>query len=156
MGKWKQFIQAHEVLLPSIVSGEEARHYYDSSGWQSFIILTEDINSGRVSELETSVVELVDTGNMLTSVDIHKGELQAITILRQEKKENLLFCTGDRGAIIACCLLGLETRCISLEKALKICGLTAKVEMQSSEEYMKKWKRIGFKRKAMDKGWSQI
>jgi hypothetical protein len=155
IGKWEQFLKANHVFLPSIIAVDEAQFYYDSSGWKDYLIFTKDIENESLTVLEASAIELIDTKNVLKTVEIHDGESEAITILRQEERKDLFFCTGDRGAIIACCLLGLEDRCISLETALKKSGLSATTKKNFTEEFMNKWKKIGWQRKIQSQKRSQ-
>ena len=154
IGKWKEFLQANSIFIPSIVS-DEAQHYNDAGGWRHFIDFSEDQKNNNFNILEANAIELIDTGNLLHSVDIHKGELEAIALLRRSEQSNVFFCTGDHQAIIACCLLKMEDQCISLEKALNTCGLTSRTKKHYTESVMKQRKKEGIQIRTTHTDWSQ-
>jgi hypothetical protein len=78
---------------------------------------------------------------------VHEGELEALTVLRLWQGSRPRFCTADRLATVALCLLGLADAAISLEALLRDIGLSRDVGRRwFSEAAMQSWLDEGRRR----------
>jgi hypothetical protein len=145
MGKWRQFLNANRVFIPTIVADESA--YYEAKGEKIPIDLAKNVEDGQLSLIETGNIEEIDVRNRLESVfplgNLHSGELQAIAILLRENREEMHFCTADQLAIHVCSLLGLGDCCISLESVLTSCRMKIGLKRNFSKKVMREWKGKG-------------
>ena len=66
---------------------------------------------------------------------LDSGEIESLSIL--PKRNDLIFCTFDKAAIMALVLLRIAHRGISLERVLLECGLNRHLERKHSEKKFK-------------------
>lgn len=150
IGKWDQFIKQNHVFIPTIIE-QEAQYFYDKAEDRHYIIFGDSVKEGLVKIVDMDVSELVVTRDkiraILRDMEIDEGELQAISFLLQEDWKGTLFCTADRLAIVACCVLGIENICVSLETALEKSGMKTPVRHEYTEAFMNEWKKRGWIKK---------
>jgi hypothetical protein len=142
IGLWGAFINRFDISVSSTVVNE-VTHYHDKNGVQVPINLRDEeitILSLSAEKSYGTVYSIIDRNS---GPDLHMGEIESISLLMEEENEKLVLCTGDGGAIIALCLLGLKERTISLEEALKQGGMKRKVKPHFTIKRMRDWKNRG-------------
>ncbi|MCK4395909.1 hypothetical protein KAW96_04855 [candidate division WOR-3 bacterium] len=142
IGLWKAFIKRFEVFVSAAVANE-VRFYPINFGKHIPI----NLRNEKVKILEMNVQKannaIYSTIDKFTGPDIQIGEIESIALMKEKRFENLIFCTGDRAAIIASCLLGLKERIISLEETMIQGGMKKKIKKHFTKDAMKKWKKKG-------------
>ena len=139
-----KLIRNHKVFAGSTVIGE-VKSFKRSNERQSIDLRQNYIENGLISEHSASAEEIKKILDKLpkSSRDaIHAGELESLAILVRE--DNLNFCSCDATAIRTLPLLGLSDRGISVEKLLKLSGLTqSSLKERHTEKYFKNNLAIG-------------
>ena len=126
LGVWEALTERAEVIVPAIVADKEAHFWDDGEGVGRVIDLRADAAAGR---LRIAAVDATEVAEMLSRFDpimrerIDAGEAEAITLLCQATDDPPEFCTADRAAVRAACLLGHSSRIVSLEGVLRRVGL---------------------------------
>ena len=119
-----KLIKNHKVFAGSTVIGE-VKSFKRSNERQSIDLRQKYVENGLIKELSASAEEIKKVLSKLPKNNrdtIHTGELESLAILVRE--HNLIFCSCDATAIRTLPILGLSDRGISVEKLLKISGLT--------------------------------
>ncbi len=143
LGIWEWAVRRAELVIPSIVVEQEAEFWDSEDGERKPIRLEPLIKQGKIRKAEADNEQMRDTAalfdpSLVDSVD--PGELEALSILRSwEGSERPSFCTGDRLATIALCLLGFSSLAVSLEELLQRVGLTARPRPQFCQDKMRRW-----------------
>ncbi len=139
-----KLIRNHKVFAGSTVIGE-VKSFKRSNERQSIDLRQNYIENGFIKELSASAEEIKKVLSKLPKNNrdaIHAGELESLAILVRE--DNLNFCSCDATAIRTLPLLGLSDRGISVEKLLKLSGLTqSSLKERHTEKYFKNNLAIG-------------
>ncbi len=150
LGIWERVVGRAELVIPSIVVEREAEFWDSEDGERKPIRLEPLIASGVIRKVEVDAAQVLETAALYDASiadSIHAGELEALTILRcWEGAERPSFCTGDRLATIALCLLGFSSLAVSLEELLERVGLTARPRPQFCRDKMRRWVEEGVQR----------
>ena len=133
-----KLIKNHKVFAGSTVIGE-VKSFKRSNERQSVDLRQKYIENGLIKELSASAEEIKKVLSKLPKNNrdaIHTGELESLAILVRE--DNLNFCSCDAAAIKTLPFLGLSDRGISVEKLLKLSGITpSSLKDRHTEEYFK-------------------
>ncbi|MCD4748431.1 MAG: hypothetical protein K8R59_03565 [Thermoanaerobaculales bacterium] len=147
LGVWDQMVERAELVIPSVVAGREVEFWDSGEGVGKPIDLSRFIESGAVEVMEADAQLLQDTLGLFdpTLVEsVHLGELEALALLKTWQGENPpSFCTGDRLATVALCLLGFSELAVSLEAFLDQVGLSRKLRRQFRRDAMNRWVEEG-------------
>jgi hypothetical protein len=142
-GLWAKVVDACDLVLPAVVVEHEALHWESGAGVGRPIDVSADIESGRVTVLEgraegeTAVLERLDD---LVRQRLHAGELEAIGLLATWPDEEIPeFCTADKMAVVALCLLGMASVPVSLEQLLSRVGFSPGLHVRFSTRKMSEW-----------------
>ena len=150
LGIWEAVVDRTLLIVPSIVAREEALFWDSGEGIGRAINLVPLIESGTIEEIAADIDQLTATKALFdpSLVDsIHAGELEALSILRTWPDDDRpAFCTGDRLATIALCLLGFSTLAVSLEELLDRIGLGRELGRPFQRDMMKAWIEEGTQR----------
>lgn len=143
LGAWEALLERAEVIVPAIVADREAHFWDDGEGVGRAINLRADAAAGR---LRIAAVDATDVADMLSRFDpvmrerIDAGEAEAITLLCRATDDPPAFCTADRAAVRAACLLGHSSRIVSLEAVLHRVGLDPSVlHPKYTEKRVREW-----------------
>jgi|GEM_PF-1598921 len=146
IGLWKAFMDRFDVFVSSTVANEVC-FYRNSIGNQISIDLKGEYKSGKIKILDIDAEKaynvVYSTINRDTGPELHMGEIESIALMMEKDYSNLILCTGDGGAIIAACLLGIKERIISLEEGMTRGGMKKNIKKQFTKRWMKKWKKQG-------------
>ena len=148
LGLFDKLAKSHDVFAASTVIGEV--NSFKRSGERQYIDLRQQyVENDLIKERSASAEEIKKVLNKLPEIDrdtIHFGELESLAILVRE--DNLIFCSCDATAIRTLPILGLTDRGISVEKLLKVSGLTQSSRKERhTEKYFKNNLAIGQKEK---------
>ena len=139
----KLIINNNKVFVGSIVIGE-VKSFKRSNERQSIDLRQKYIEKGLIKEHSASAEEIKKVLSKLPKNNrdtIHAGELESLAILVRE--HNLIFCSCDATAIRTLPILGLSDRGISVEKLLKVSGLTqSSLKERHTEEYFKNKNKV--------------
>lgn len=80
------------------------------------------------------------------------GELEAIAYLLQTEDADLRFVSGDGPAIQAVVMLDPDSRVMSLEEALDLCGRSKPVARQHRREFVQRHSEEGAVRRIQRRG----
>lgn len=149
---WDKFISVNKVHLPSSIIRDrrginepgEAHCAFPKKGERVDYDLRSDVARGKIIEVYCDPFEIKRVQDKLDSLNgpnIQIGELEAIAYLVKEEKPDIKFCTADIPAIKSLWFLKIEKHVISLETALKKCGLYRELKDQFSEKRFKSWMR---------------
>ncbi|TKJ33376.1 hypothetical protein CEE39_03915 [bacterium (candidate division B38) B3_B38] len=125
--------------MTSTVRRIEAK-FYKKKGESNYFDLNKDLRENKIIEICPSVEDvkiIQDKFDPRSAPILHIGELEAITFLMRQEISDIKFCSGDFGAIRAMVILDIGELAISLEEALKQCGLLREVEPKFSEAIFK-------------------
>jgi hypothetical protein len=147
---WDKFISVNKVHVPSSIVRDrrginepgEAHCAFLEKGERIDYDLRSDVAKGKIIEVHCDPFEIKivqDKLDSLNGFNIQIGELEAIAYLVKGEKPDIKFCTADEAAIKNLVLLGMKNKAISLEKALKQCGLGREFKDHFSEKCLKKW-----------------
>lgn len=148
---WNEVLQRAIVVLGSIVADQESRFWQADDRTMWGIDLQPDLQAGRLKILGAEAADLAAVAQVFDPTmaeSIHAGELEAITLLRvwdAAEDPPPLFCTGDRKAVEATCLLGLGHLTVSLEEVLHQLGVPCPPGLKSwfRKLTMEAWVREG-------------
>ncbi len=139
-----KLIKNHTVFAGSTVIGE-VKSFKRSNVSQSIDLRQKYIENGLIRELSASIEEIKKVLSKLPKNNrdaIHPGELESLAILIRE--HDLIFCSCDATAIRTLPTLSLTDRGISVEKLLKLSGLTqSSLKERHTEKYFKNNLAIG-------------
>jgi len=126
LGLWHGLLERAHVIVPAVVADKEVEFWDDGGGVGRPIDLRRDEAAGH---LQICCADAANIANVLDRFDpvmrerIDAGEAEAIALLHCWDGEPPEFCTADRAAVRAACLLGLADRIVSLEALLRRVGL---------------------------------
>jgi len=142
IGLWKAFKKRFEVFVSGAV-GNEVQFYLDKFG--KHIPINLRMEKIKIFEMDAQKANnaIYSTIDKFSGPDLHIGEIESIALLMEKENKNLTLCTGDGGAIIAVCLLGIKERIISLEETMTQGGMKKKIKRHFTKQCMKQWKKRG-------------
>jgi hypothetical protein len=149
---WDKFFSVNKVHVPSSIIRDrrginepgEAHCAFLEKGERIDYDLRSDVAEGKIIEVHCDPFEIKRVQDKLDSLNgpnIQMGELESITYLVKGEKADIKFCTADKSAIKSLWFLKIEKYAISLETALKKCGLYRELKDQFSEKRFKSWMR---------------
>lgn len=139
-GGWDALCKAYEIIVPSIII-DEAHFYTDADGCRHPIDLQPLVDAGTIQGYEAPLAEFKNTRALLhpeLRERVHDGEQEALTYLRTHSIEGVAFVVGDGGAVEAAVALDVAECALSLESALRMCGLTKRLPEQHTEAFVKR------------------
>ncbi len=150
LGVWDQVVERSELVIPSVVAGREVEFWDSGEGVGKPIDLGRFIESGAVEVMEADAQLLQETLSLFDPAlvdSVHLGELEALALLKTWQGDIMpSFCTGDRLATVALCLLGFSQLAISLEAFLNQVGLSRKLPRHFRCGAMNSWVEEGRRR----------
>lgn len=150
LGVWDQVVDRAELAIPSVVVGREVEFWDSGEGVGKPIDLGRFIESGAVEVMEADAQLLQETLSLFDPAlvdSVHLGELEALSLLKTWQGDIMpSFCTGDRLATVALCLLGFSQLAISLGAFLNQVGLSRKVPRHFGRSVMTSWVEEGRRR----------
>jgi len=138
LGFWDSLITKNKIYIASTVLRNEVFYYINSKKQQKDIHLLGLARRKRIIEVSATVSQqqsLMSKFDLAFAPKLHSGEIESLSIL--QRRNDLIFCTFDKAAIMALVLLGIAHRGISLERALFECGLNRHLERKHSEKKFK-------------------
>lgn len=155
LGLWDAVVDRTELIPPGIVARQEAHFWLAAEGRRS-IDLVAEASGDRIRIVDVDVSDLATTRAIFDSSitdSVHEGELEALTVLRLCAGPMPRFCTADRLATIALCLLGFADAAISLQALLGEIGLARDVGPRwYTEVAMQSWLNEGRRRSITREG----
>ena len=140
---WKAFAKRFNVFFSGTVANKEVVFYPDSKGNRIPI----NLKSEKITILEMDAVKayngVYSVIDKSTGPGLEMGEIESLALLTEKENSHLSFCSGDKGAIKAACLLGIKDRIISLEEALIKGGMKRNIKRHFTKKHMKEWKKKG-------------
>lgn len=155
LGLWDSVVERAELVVPGIIARREA-HFWTAPDGPRRIDLASGESRDAIRIIDVNAAHLVETqalfdASIRDSVD--PGELEALTLLRTWDGPRPRFCTADRLATIALCLLGFADAAFSLEKLLELVGLgRPHSPHRYSEAAMQEWLKVGRARRITGAG----
>ncbi len=153
---WQAVAERAELIVPAYVAGQETQYWKREDGSRPVIELGSDAAAGSITLADCDAAELLTTMNLFDTAiqqSIDAGELHALVLLRRwTDEESPRFCTGDRMATVALCLMGFARRAVALEMLLGELGLNHAVRAQFSSARMELWLRDGQLRRLQSMG----
>jgi len=140
LGVWDKLQQRTEIFVPTIVVQEEALFFLEGEIPQP-IQLKRLIAEGRVKEIAATSDEMGAVQAIFDTVFIqglHDGELEALSLIRANRLEGVLFCTSDAIAISALAMIGHFESGISMESLLRKTGLQQPLKKQFTEKFFQR------------------
>ena len=156
---WDAIVDAHEVVVPSIVVRVEGEFYVDQRGERIEIDLADDIARGRIREVSMSVSGIEAVKKKFTPDfrdRLHDGELEGLAYLLANPGDDIRFVTGDGPAIEAVAMLDEDARVLSLAEALDLCGRSKSLPHQFRREFVKRHLNEGMIRRIQGRGLSDV
>jgi len=139
---WKAFKKRFQVFISAAVANEVS-FYIDDLGKHIPINLRNEKIEILEMDAQRANNAIYSTIDKSSGPDLHIGEIESIALLMEKENKNLMLCTGDGGAIIAVCLLGIKERIVSLEEAMTQGGMKKEIKRQFTKQRMKEWKKMG-------------
>lgn len=146
LGYWKSILTHYQIHVPSTVF-QEVKFYLDKdTNAKCGIDLQKYVDSGQIIEVGSSVEEqafiLKKLEKPQLSEDLGPGELECITILHEEKIEEIILGIKDGLAIKALSFLDLDEKAICLEEILLNCGILRKKQKVRNEYSLDRFRRL--------------
>lgn len=148
-GFWDAVISHYEVYVVSTVIKTEVIHYYPNGDYRNEkkipVDLSDYVAKSKISEVEATVQEQSDILLRLNPVGLDgldPGELECIAVMANDKVLDAKFCVKDTLAIKALVFLGIREKSMSLEEALRGCGVLRKSDKIPFEFSKKKFEDI--------------
>lgn len=155
---WTPLCNAFEIAVPSIIVRDEAHLYFQKESDQGFpISLPQQVEEGTIKEWEANGAEIA---GLLANFDslfqqiIDSGEAEALACLIARPDEDLGFCTADGPAIKALAMIGMASRGLSFEAALKVSGLSRRLPPHFTDVFFQKHLGIGKQNRITGEGLS--
>jgi len=147
-GFWDAVISHYKVYVVSTVI-REVIHYYPNGDYRNEkkipVDLSDYVVKGKIIEVEATVQEQSDILSRLNPVGLdglNPGELECIAVMVNDKVLDAKFCVKDALAIKALVFLDLREKSMSLEEALRDCGVLRKSDKIHFEFSKKKFDDI--------------
>lgn len=143
---WPEVTARAEIVLPGKVLDDEVVFWDAGDGVGHPIHLQDSLDAGRIA---VARAEPTDLASVAASFDptvrerVDAGELEAITVLVRSATPAPEFCTADRMAAVALCLLGRSGLLVSLQRLLERIGLGRQLQWRFSEQAMTQWREEG-------------
>lgn len=118
---FEKICRSYEVCITKTVSNEAK--YYKKGGQKYPIQLHPEIEI--IEDIKIKSLMEVEKHAKGVTLQIDPGEAESIAFLI-EAEEEIKFCTCDRAAITLISYMDLDSKCISLESALKTVGFKFK------------------------------
>jgi len=155
LGLWDSVVERAELVVPGIIARREA-HFWTAPDGPRRIDLDSAKNHDAIRIIDVNAAHLVATQTLFDASirdSVDPGELEALTILRTWDGPRPRFCTADRLATLALCLLGLAETAVSLEKLLEHVGLGRTIGPKwYRESAMQDWLKEGRARRITGAG----
>lgn len=155
LGLWDGVVERAELVLPGTVARQEAHFFTDAEGRKTIDLLAQS-STGAVQVKDADAVDLERTADLFDASireSVDPGELEALTLIRLWDSPRPRFCTADRLATIALCLLGFADSAVSLERLLEDVGLGNPVGLRRySEAELQRWLKEGRLRRMTGQG----
>lgn len=151
-GGWVAVCDAYDVIVPATVIHAEAEFYLDREGNRVWIDLRQELAAGRIREYAATESEMAATVAILhpdLRSRIDPGEREALTYLRTQPVDDLVFVTADGLAIEAAVALDHGERVWPLATVLDRIGHRKPLEYEHTEEYVARKRRDGGQRIAL-------
>jgi hypothetical protein len=152
---WNDVIDRADLVVPGLIAREEV-HFYTSPEGKKRIDLGDQAAQNLIRVIDVDLVELAETQALFDASirdSVHPGEMEALTVLRLWEGAVPGFCTADRLATIALCLLGFAETALSLEELLEHVGLGRTVGPKwYGERAMQDWLKEGRARRITREG----
>lgn len=151
-GGWAAICATYEVIVPAIVIHAEAEFYIDHDGNRVWIDLQRELAEGRIREYAATQSEMAATVAALhpdLRSRIDPGEREALTYLRTQRVDDLVFVTADGLAIEAAVALDHGERVWPLATVLDRIGHRKTLDYEHTEEYVARKRRDGGQRIAL-------
>lgn len=155
LGLWQAVTERAELVLPGKVLDSEVVFWDAGDGVGHTIYLGEDAAAGRITVERAEpaqIVELLNRFDPTVRERVDQGELEAITLLLRWDHPRPEFCTADRMAVVALCLLGESSLLVSLENLLQRVGLGRLLQWRFSDKAMTQWRGEGQARRLSGEG----
>lgn len=152
---WEPLLAAYHVLVPSTIVRVEAIFFVDREGRRIAIDLPAQVEAGRIEEVEVSAADVAAMKRRFTPEfreRLDEGELEAIAYLVSREEDDLRFVTADGPAIQATVMVDPDSRVISLEAVLELCGFARPLPLRFSREFVKKHSEEGAVRRIQRRG----
>jgi hypothetical protein len=120
LGAWDALKEAFSIAVPATIVREAP--YFTSSEGRQGINLQREIDAGEITCIDATADEIQATFENFAPVfmqGIDDGEKEGIAIIRFEKSEDCVFCTGDTNAV-AIGMLAIDNRSVSFESVLQV------------------------------------
>ncbi len=125
LGVWDKFIAVNSVFVAQTVV-DEAHFHTDADGRILPINLTHLAEQGKIQLVDVGMTDLIgvhEEAKKMRAPLIHDGERDTLAAVLSEQTPELTACLIDEEAITCAVLIGLKESCISVESALRNCGL---------------------------------
>ncbi|MCK4460326.1 MAG: hypothetical protein KAW46_00895 [candidate division Zixibacteria bacterium] len=147
LGIWDAFITHYSVHVPKYIVDQEANYFTacsvefskdknDALRSTKKINLVEDIDASKISQIDLNAsdkIPLLKEANNMGAMDgLDRGEEEVLAAVFPSDSE-FIACLIDRAAIRCAVLVGLKDKCISVDTALKNCGLGRSLPVALSE-----------------------
>ena len=117
LGLFKKITKTYDVYVTITVLGEAA--YFKRGGEKHRIDISDSVTI--ISDVDLDSLKVVQGEAKEARLGIDPGELESIAYLSKAEEE-VTFCTCDKAAIKLISYMELETKSISVEKAVKGAG----------------------------------
>jgi len=141
LGVWDSLVKRVDVIVPSIVAHDEALFYSRKEGAiPEAINLPKLISKGKVQVATATQLEMASMHAYFDRAfiqGIDAGELEALTLVKEDKVQDAFFCTGDAAGIKALAMIGHSESGISMERLLLQLGLKKPLDKQFTDKFFK-------------------
>jgi len=117
LGLFERIIKTYDVFVTRTVLGEA--QYFKKEGRREGVNISDRVTV--IDDVELDSLEKVQNEAKEARLGIDPGELESIAYLSTAEEE-VMFCTCDKAAIKLISYMVLETKSISLEKAVRGAG----------------------------------
>lgn len=137
---WTSLLESYELVVPATVVRREARFYREKGSERRVEIdLTEAVEEGRITEYTASAAEVAGLREQFDRsfrARLDPGEVEALVHLDDDSTTEACLVTGDGPAVEAAAMLGFSEQVVSLETALRDCGITKALPREHSENFV--------------------
>lgn len=140
--KLDSLFKGKKIKIPEVIYGQIRYKIDKETGEKKGIPLQKYIEDGSLEIIDDPISndtrEIMDKISKLPLPQIHHGEMECITLLKQNP--NYKFCTGDRAAIKILGFFSLSDQAVSLEELV---GRIRNLRDDFTKKYMKKYLEEG-------------
>lgn len=155
LGVWQGVIARAHVIVPGIIAEREA-HFWDAGdGVGHPIDIDPDRVAGRIEVIHAEASEVAGVAAQFDATmreRVDAGELEALALLSRSSDDPPRFCSADRMAVVALCLLGFAHLAVSLEQLLREIGLQRRLENKYRQKTLRDWLEQGRQRRLRREG----